>query len=240
MHRSINKQRSKLIFTVSAALLLICCFLYSCKYQPNRPPAEPINPNIMIENFSRSAEGGDPRGAFTPNTPFRFVAFPRTAITPKGDSTFSIGVSNMNGQRFGRGILTLKGENSTKGTYQSQDFRYGGNLMNPTMPLVADYLLAWFYVYVRDSTHKPGDTIQGMPLIDGSVRIPAVPKQAAGTWEVRSNLLIFDGDTANAVPFTANSKALFFVAIFPDSLYQRAGYDVRGNTVLSLAFRRTN
>jgi hypothetical protein len=240
MHHSINKQHSKLIFTASAALLSLCCLLYSCTYRP----VAPIDPNLILDDFAKTIDGGDPRGTYTPNKPFRFISMAKFVTERRGDSLFNQTWFTFTGFPAA-GTLTLSGENVGKGTYMAQDFkfgiRYGGE---PGWWTGSSTFFGVFHdIFITlgvDTAVKPGDTVRHVPIRSMGVRIPSVPQQASGTWKVRSNKLIFDGDTTNAVSFTANSKALFYVAVVPDSLYRNAGYQATGNTVLSVAFRRMN
>jgi hypothetical protein len=240
--------------TLCCRLLLVCstlcCIVLSegCQCAPPLAPALPGelsgDTTIAPENFARTVNGGDPRGTYTPNTPLQILSIARFFAQRRGDSVF--GQIHVFPTGFpSSGVLTLIGENAGKGTYTTQDFKFG--LRYSGEPKWWSGSSTFFGVFhdifitvAVDAGVKPGDTVRQIPFRYMGVRIPSVPKQASGTWEARSNKLIFDGDTANAVSYTANAKALFFLSVFPDSLYQRAGYQATGNTILSVAFRRTN
>jgi hypothetical protein len=239
MHHSRKNQYSKLTFTVSATLLSLCCLLYSCTYRP----VAPIDPNLILDDFAKTIDGGDPRGMYTPNKPFRFISIAKFAPQRRGDSIFNQTWASMT-DFVGVGTVTLSGESTSKGTYMTKEFWFGSSHFGDSSvngrPNKYWGLFCDIFVMGAPDTGKPTDILRVMPILDVGVRIPFVPKQPSGTWEVQNKKLIFDGDTTNAVSFTANGKALFFLSVFPDTLYHGAGYEARGNSILSAAFRRTN
>ena len=62
---------NKFLKTVSIAIsMLLLAFTYGCNSTPSGGEQESDNPDITIDSSYLIPQGGDPRGAYKPNTPF--------------------------------------------------------------------------------------------------------------------------------------------------------------------------